>query len=244
MFWLATRINPQIAEQQPDRVVEDLLRAVQGLDPAPTVVLLSSGGTVSDPQGRAPYDEQAPTRPLSAYGAAKLALESLLAERAPGRHVTLRVANAYGPGQPVGSGQGIIAHWPRAARRGEPVRLFGDPATTRDYVNVEDISEALVAVAASTGPLPPVLNVGSGRPTTLQELAETVLDVVAAPPLSSSWSPPGRSTSRAPGSTSGSPATSWAGPPGRRCATGSRCPGTPSGASATPSRDRRLLTVG
>ena len=152
---------------------------MQGLDPAPTVVLLSSGGTVDDPQGRAPYDEQAPTRPLSAYGAAKLALESLLAERAPGRHVTLRVANAYGPGQPVGSGQGVIAHWLRAAWRGEPVRLFGDPATTRDYVYVEDISDALVAVAASTGPLPPVLNVGSGRPTTLQELAETVLDVVA-----------------------------------------------------------------
>ena len=189
VFWLATRINPQIAEREPDRVVADLaafeglLRAVQSLAPAPTVVLLSSGGTVYDPAGSAPYDESSPTRPLSAYGAAKLALEELLAREAPGRHVAVRVSNAYGPGQPVASGQGVIAHWLRAAQLGQPVRLFGDPATTRDYVFVDDIAQALVAVAGYRNDLPPVLNVGSGHPTTLAELAKTVLAVVADPAL-------------------------------------------------------------
>lgn len=189
VFWLATQINPQIAEQQPSKVAEDraafdaFLHAVRGLPAPPTVVLLSSGGTVYDPDTAPPYAETAPTRPLSAYGGAKLALESLLAGAALPRFVTLRVSNAYGPGQPVASGQGVIAHWLRAGRRGEDVRLFGDPETTRDYVYVDDIAAAMVAVDACQEPLPPVLNVGSGRPTTLRELAETVLEVVDDPAL-------------------------------------------------------------
>jgi len=187
VYWLATQINPQIAEQQPEKVAEDLaafeqfLRTVKALVVPPTVVLLSSGGTVYDPDVAPPYAETAPTRPGSAYGSAKLALEEQLAARAPGRFVTLRVSNAYGPGQPVASGQGVIAHWLRAARRGEDIRLFGAPETIRDYVYVDDVARAMRAVDAVPGPLPPVLNIGSGRPTTLQELAETVLAVVQDP---------------------------------------------------------------
>lgn len=187
VYWLATQINPQIAEQQPEKVAEDLaafeqfLRTVSTLVVPPTVVLLSSGGTVYDPDVAPPYAETAPTRPGSAYGSAKLALEEQLAARAPGRFVTLRVSNAYGPGQPVASGQGVIAHWLRAARRGEDIRLFGAPETIRDYVYVDDVARAMRAVDAVPGPLPPVLNIGSGRPTTLQELAETVLAVVQDP---------------------------------------------------------------
>ena len=187
VYWLATQINPQIAEQQPEKVAEDLaafeqfLRTVSTLVVPPTVVLLSSGGTVYDPDVAPPYAETAPTRPGSAYGSAKLALEEQLAARAPGRFVTLRVSNAYGPGQPVASGQGVIAHWLRAARRGEDIRLFGAPETSRDYVYVDDVARAMRAVDAVPGPLPPVLNIGSGRPTTLQQLAETVLAVVQDP---------------------------------------------------------------
>lgn len=189
IFWLATRINPQIAELEPQSVAadraafDDLLRAVQSLDTPPTVVLLSSGGTVYDPDASPPYAEDAATRPTTAYGRAKLALEGRLADGAPGRHLVVRISNAYGPGQPAARGQGVIAHWLLAARRGEHVRLFGDPATTRDYVFEDDVSAALLAVARSTGPLPAALNVGSGRRTSLQELADTVLAVVGDPGL-------------------------------------------------------------
>lgn len=189
VYWLATQINPHIAEHEPAKVAEDravfadLLRAVQAMPDPPTVVLLSSGGTVYDVGTEPPYAETAATGPLSAYGRAKLELEGLLAREAPGAHTSLRVSNAYGPGQPVASGQGVIAHWLRAARRGEDIRLFGDPETTRDYVYVDDIAEAMVAVDRVEGSPPPVVNVGSGRPTSLGELAEVVLSVVADPRL-------------------------------------------------------------
>lgn len=189
VYWLATQINPQIAEQEPlkvtaDRVAfESFLSAVGRLEAAPTIVLLSSGGTVYDPAGPPPYGESAPTGPVSAYGRAKLALEQVLSERAPGEHVTLRVSNAYGPGQRAASGQGVVAHWLRAAFRGEDITVFGAPTTARDYVYVDDVAEALVAVHTRDHPLPPVLNIGSGQGTTLKELAETVLEVVGNPAL-------------------------------------------------------------
>jgi UDP-glucose 4-epimerase len=187
VYWLATLINPQTAEQEPARIradrtaFEGFLSALRRLERPPTVVLVSSGGTVYDPATPPPYAESAPCRPSSAYGRAKLDLERVLAERAPGPHVTLRVSNAYGPGQLAASGQGVVAHWLRAAALGQDIRVFGDPGTTRDYVYVDDVADALAAVAASERPLPPVINVGSGRPTTLAELADTVLDVAGAP---------------------------------------------------------------
>lgn len=190
-YWLATTINPQIAEQQPEEVVADralfagFLTAVRRLRVPPTVVLLSSGGTVYDPETPPPYAEDAPTRPRSAYGRAKLELEGMLADTGlgAGRALALRVSNAYGPGQPVASGQGVVAHWLAAARRGEDIRLYGDPSTTRDYVYVADVAAALADVHGCANPLPAVLNAGSGIPTSLQRLAEIVLEVVDIPRL-------------------------------------------------------------
>lgn len=182
VFWLASSINPAIAESEPGRVREDrevfcsLLRALERLADPPRVVLVSSGGTVYDPRLPPPYREDSPARPRGAYGRAKLDLERLLhgAPGAAGRSLAVRVSNAYGPGQPAASGQGVIAYWLRALAAGEPITIFGDPATTRDYVYVDDIAAALAAVHRHPGPLPPVLNVGSGRPTSLTELAALV----------------------------------------------------------------------
>jgi UDP-glucose 4-epimerase len=197
VFWLASSINPAVAESRPDRVVADrrefaaLISAIRLIPKPPRLVLISSGGTVYDPTTPPPYSEDAPVRPRGAYGRAKLDLEALLAgaDLPPGQAVTLRIANAYGPGQPAVSGQGVVAYWLRSAVRGEPLVVYGEPETTRDYLHVDDITQALLAVHRATAALPPILNIGSGRPTTLRELALTVLDVAADPRLRLSFEP-------------------------------------------------------
>jgi UDP-glucose 4-epimerase len=197
VFWLASSINPAVAESRPDRVEADrrgfaaLISSIRLIPKPPRLVLISSGGTVYDPSTPPPYSEDAPVRPRGAYGQAKLELETLLADAGlpAGQAVTLRIANAYGPGQPAASGQGVVAYWLRSAMRGEPLVVYGDPETTRDYLYVDDITQALLAVHRATGPLPPVLNIGSGRPTTLHDLARTVLDVAADPRLRLSFEP-------------------------------------------------------
>lgn len=183
IFWLATQINPQIAETNPELVAEDrghfreFLAVLDSAHIAPRVVLISSGGTVYDDRLDPPYTEDDAVHPTSSYGQAKLALEEDLSALYRGPRTILRVANAYGPGQPVGSGQGVIAHWLRAARRGENLRLIGDPSSTRDYVFVDDIARAMIAIVYADSKLPRVVNIGSGRPTSLATLARQVLTI-------------------------------------------------------------------
>ncbi len=183
VYYLASTINPAIAERDPDAVATDrqrfasFLEALARLDRPPRVVLPSSGGTVYDPAAPPPYAETAPTRPGGRYGAAKLELEdALLGSGLPA--VVLRISNAYGPGQPTGTGQGVVAHWLAAAAKAEPILVYGDPAASRDYVYVSDVADALVL--AGSGDVTGVVNVGSGVPTSLETLLELVREVTGA----------------------------------------------------------------
>jgi UDP-glucose 4-epimerase len=185
VFWLAGSTNPAVAEQRPDLVAADdaaltsLLEATHGAERMPRVVVVSSGGTVYDPTHIPPYAEDSPLGPVTAYGRAKLRLEHTL-ERSglpDDCRVIVRVSNAYGPGQRVGAGQGVIAHWLDAAVHGRPLVLFGDPATARDYVYVGDVVDALVRIHRSAAP-PAVVNVGSGEPTSLATLHDVISQVV------------------------------------------------------------------
>jgi UDP-glucose 4-epimerase len=187
VFWLASSVNPALAEAHPERVRADLaafralLRAARRLPRPPRVVLLSSGGAVYDPAAPPPYRETSPTGPRGAYGRVKLAMEDALADSGlPG--TALRVSNLYGPGQPAASGQGVVGHWLRAAAAGRNLTVYGDPGTTRDYVYAADVAGALLAVHAAPA-VPPVVNLGSGRPTSLRELAELLLAAIGDPAL-------------------------------------------------------------
>jgi UDP-glucose 4-epimerase len=187
VVWLVSSINPRVAEESPDLIgrdraaMEALIEGLQQLDAPPRVVNLSSGGTVYDTAATPPYDEAAPTGPTGAYGKAKLMFEGLLVDSGL-PSTSLRLSNAYGPGQPTRPGQGVVAHWLAAAVAGRPLHIFGDGDAVRDFVFVDDVAAAIVAACASEH-VPPVVNVGSGQPTRLRELAEIVLAAVADPAL-------------------------------------------------------------
>jgi nucleoside-diphosphate-sugar epimerase len=184
VFHMATSINPAIARDRPERVAADhaqftrLLDLLAELDSPPVVVFMSSGGAIYSPASPPPYAEDAPTGPSSAYGMAKLVMEAELERRWPALPgMTLRLANAYGPGQRTGTGQGVIAHWLEAMARDEPATIFGDPDAKRDYVYSGDVCRALLSVYrlacedhdfGRTGPR--AVNIGSGTPTSLREL--------------------------------------------------------------------------
>lgn len=190
VYWLATNVNPAVAEERPDLVAYDhdqfaaFLRGVEAMRRVPRLVLLSSGGTVYDPASAPPYREDSPTSATTAYAAAKLGLEEALraADLTDAAKVVVRAANAYGPGQAARRGQGVIAHWLRAALVGDPLVLLGDRDTVRDYVYIDDLVDALVRLHTSAAH-PPVVNVGSGERTTLGDLAGIVLRVVDYPAL-------------------------------------------------------------
>lgn len=184
VFWSASSITPAVAETEPHRIDDDrhalrgFLDVLATAAPAARLVYLSSGGTVYG-SGTPPYTEDSPTRTTSAYGRAKLAMESDVLRRwsAP---TVVRISNAYGPGQPAAPGQGVVGHWLRALARREPIRVFGDLRTVRDYLYIGDLVDALVRIHASDD-VPELLNLGSGVPTSLADVLATVRELRDAP---------------------------------------------------------------
>jgi UDP-glucose 4-epimerase len=180
------RTNPALAENAPDTAARELAESHElfqclrlahaGRTDRHRVLLTSSGGSVYDTRVRPPYREDSPTARSSAYASLKLDMEeSFLAGASEGSERTvLRLSNVYGPGQRLGSGQGVVGHWLQALTAGDPIRLFGDPATIRDYVFLDDVAAAFSVAHHATTPLPAVINIGSGQPTTLEELLRLV----------------------------------------------------------------------
>jgi UDP-glucose 4-epimerase len=147
------------------------------------LLLASSGGAVYDTRETPPDDEASPTARSSAYAGLKLDVEEALFATAGSttQPSVLRLSNVYGPGQRLGTGQGVVGHWFRAMLEHEPIRLFGDPETVRDYVYVTDVAGAFVAASEAATAPPPVVNVGSGEPTSLRELVQVLLRAAGRP---------------------------------------------------------------
>jgi UDP-glucose 4-epimerase len=83
----------------------------------------------------------------------------------------LRVSNVYGPGQPHGRGQGVIAEWKYAIENGYDIKVFGSLETFRDYIYIEDLCEGIYTILQNFGDSQ-VLNIGSGEPTPLSRILE------------------------------------------------------------------------
>jgi UDP-glucose 4-epimerase len=154
-----------------------------------TQVVFSSTGGAMYGECESPAPETAPREPLAPYGASKLAGEEYLAtyNRLYGtEHVALRYGNVYGPRQDPHGEAGVVAIFFGRLAAGEPPRIFGDGRQTRDYVYVGDVAAATLAGSGHGGG---VFNVGTGRETSVVELAEACarvsgveLEPVFAPP--------------------------------------------------------------
>ncbi|MGD2178900.1 MAG: NAD-dependent epimerase/dehydratase family protein [Anaerolineae bacterium] len=144
-------------------------------------VVLTSSGAVYGEQGEQPVREDQPPNPQSPYAVSKLAAEYYV--RTIGalwgiETVILRVFNAYGPGQRLpASHSPVVPRFLRQAQRGGSLVIFGGGGQTRDFVYVDDVVEALVAASTASDVDRRIINVGSGRETSINDLASLVASV-------------------------------------------------------------------
>ncbi|MHC3437940.1 NAD-dependent epimerase/dehydratase family protein [Natrialbaceae archaeon A-gly3] len=144
------------------------------------VVAASSAAVYGHPV-ELPVTETTATEPASPYGVQKLALDEYarLYDRLYDLPtVTLRYFNVYGPRQ-QGPYSGVISTFLEQVRAGEPLTIEGDGEQTRDFVHVEDVVRANL-LAATTDCVGQAFNVGTGKRTSILELAETVRKATGA----------------------------------------------------------------
>jgi len=137
-------------------------------------VVLASSGAVYGRQPRQPVREDDPPHPDSPYAVSKWAAEQYIhtiGELWGLETVALRIFNAYGPGQSLPTSHApVVPRFLQAALSGGSLVVYGDGRQTRDYVYVDDVVAALVAVATATEVNRAVINVGSGRETSVADL--------------------------------------------------------------------------
>jgi dTDP-L-rhamnose 4-epimerase len=124
-------------------------------------------------------------RPVSVYGATKLAQEHVLTSWALAKGVdvvVLRLQNVYGPGQSLTNPYtGIMSLFCRMAKAGESIPLFEDGDVRRDFVFIDDVARAVIAAAtAAVSPGRPV-DIGCGEMQTIGTAANLFADFHNAP---------------------------------------------------------------
>ena len=135
-------------------------------------VLASTGGALIG-DAIPPVDEHSLPKPISPYGASKLAGEGYAHAFAKAyglRTIALRFANAYGPWS--ARKRGAITTFFRAINGGEPIVIYGDGSASRDYTHVDDICRAIELALESDVTGGTVLHIASGVETTVQVLAD------------------------------------------------------------------------
>jgi UDP-glucuronate 4-epimerase len=151
----------------------NLLEAARRLDPPPRFVYASSSSVYGD-RSAAPFRESDPVdRPISPYAASKKACE-LMAHAFHHVHglpaTGLRFFTAYGPRNRPDL---AIARFAGLIDRGEPVPMFGDGTTRRDYTFVDDIADGVVrAVDRCAGCR--IYNLGNSDPVELREMIDAL----------------------------------------------------------------------
>ncbi len=140
------------------------------------VVYSSSGSSYGD-QTQMPLVETMAANPVNPYGLQKY-IGELFAKMWPGIYgietVSLRYFNVYGPGlDPNGPYALAIGRFLKASIEKESIVIYGDGTVTRDFTHVRDVAAAniLAAESANVGK-GEVLNIGAGRQTSIQKLAE------------------------------------------------------------------------
>jgi len=138
-------------------------------------VVFASSGALYGEQDHQPVHERQMPNPNSPYGASKIAAEfyvSTLGILNDIETVSLRIFNAYGPGQDLPpSYPPVIPQLLKQSQVGGSLVIFGDGSQTRDFVFVDDVVDALVAAATAVDADRAVINIGSGQEASINDLA-------------------------------------------------------------------------
>ena len=151
-----------------------LLDLLKG-QPETHLIFFSSGGTVYGNPQTLPVTEDSPIAPLSGYGAGKASQEFFCnALRAQGHAVTiLRPSNAYGPGQTLKNGFGLVRTMLEHARAGTTLEVWGDGENIRDFIYIDDIVHAtaeFINLPRDSG----TYNLGSGAGFSINQVRSIV----------------------------------------------------------------------
>jgi UDP-glucose 4-epimerase len=140
------------------------------------IINASTGGAILG-EAPPPINENMVARPMSPYGASKLAAEgycSAFNHSYGMKASSLRFSNVYGP-RSYHKGS-VVAHFFKEIIKGNDLVVYGDGTQTRDFVFIDDLCKGIIQ--ALKADKPDVYQLGSGKPTSINQLIDLIKDVI------------------------------------------------------------------
>jgi UDP-glucose 4-epimerase len=148
-------------------------------------VVFASSSSVYGNSGTLPRVETASPDPISPYAVSKLAAERYCVGFSAVyglETVGLRYFNVFGPRQdPTSQYAAVVPRFLLAVAEGRTVPIYGDGTQSRDFTYVANVVEANLLAADAPGASGRVLNVATGRSTSVNELAALIGETVGMP---------------------------------------------------------------
>lgn len=120
--------------------------------------------------------EDSEIHPYSLYAYTKCAQEMLLKTMCPSigvDYTIFRFQNVYGVGQSLNNPYtGILSIFSTLMLKNKPVNIFEDGLESRDFINVKDVAEGVIASICNTDSNGEIINLGSGINTSVIDIAE------------------------------------------------------------------------
>lgn len=178
VVWCASKVNPISAETSSDLINVEFGEWKTFLDAwidrfgsKKSVIFLSSGGCTYS-GNELPFSEDSIANGTNKYGELKISMEKeLMSREIPS--LILRIANVYGPNQPHGRGQGVIAEWKKAIESNQNIKVFGSIKSFRDYIYIDDLCEAILCSLEHSNKSQ-ILNIGGGVPVSLENIIDAL----------------------------------------------------------------------
>jgi nucleoside-diphosphate-sugar epimerase len=177
--WTTKHAGHSDLTQIVDANVAGLLRLLRSLDPAPRRLLFASTTDVYGIQSGRCLHEHSLLDPTDAYAASKLLGEHMVMEDARAREYeacVVRIGHLYGPGEEAY--EKFVPTAIRALMKGRPPTVVGDGQTGRDLLYVDDAAEAIRRLVLAPGDLPELINLATSDTYTLEEIAQTLIEIV------------------------------------------------------------------
>jgi nucleoside-diphosphate-sugar epimerase len=148
-------------------------------------VVFASSSSVYGNSGELPRLETANPDPISPYGVSKLAAERYCVSFSRVyalETVALRYFNVFGPNQdPTSQYSAVIPRFVTAIAHGHRIPIYGDGNQRRDFTYVDNVVDANLVAAEAEGANGLVVNVATGRSTSVNELANLIGQLLDRP---------------------------------------------------------------
>lgn len=140
------------------------------------IINASTGGAILG-EAPPPINEDMVARPMAPYGASKLSAEGYCSAFNHSYNMnatSLRFSNVYGP-RSFHKGS-VVAHFFKEIIHGNQLVVYGDGSQTRDFVFIEDLCKGIIQALETENP--GVYQLGSGTPTSVNELIRLIRQIV------------------------------------------------------------------